>query len=99
MVRKSLVLAILVAVLAAFGLRTVEAAAPLDAQTMKVALRTETPEENGFIQRVLNLVNAGTLPDSLVMSTFLWAREKPARKFQYFKYGMIVLAERRGIRL
>jgi hypothetical protein len=99
MVRKSFVVVVLLAVIAVCGLRTAEAASPLSADEMKVALRTGTNEENGFIQRVLNLVKAGRLPENLVISTFLWAREKPERKFQYFKYAMIVLAQRRGIRL
>jgi hypothetical protein len=35
----------------------------------------------------------------LVQSTFLWARKKPYRKFQYFKYGLFLRAAQRGIRL
>lgn len=72
---------------------------PLDAKTMQVALHTATPEENGFIQHVLDLVDKGTLPLDLVESTFLWARKKPQRKFQYFKHGLILRAEQRGIHL
>ena len=47
-------------------------ASPLDANTMKAALRTATPEEDGFIERVLMMVDRGTLPLDLVESTFLW---------------------------
>ena len=72
---------------------------PLDAKTMQVALHTATPEENGFIEYVLHRVDKGTLPLDLVESTFLWAKKKPQRKFQYFKRGLILRAEEKGIHL
>ena len=99
MLRKSLTLAALLAVLAVCRAQTAEAATRLDAKTMKAALRTATPEEDGFIDYVLDRVEAGKLPRSLVTSTFLWARKKPRRQFQYFKYGLIIRARRRGIKL
>ena len=71
----------------------------LDADTMKAALRTATPEENGFIDYVLALVEAERLPPSLVHSTFQWARKKPRYRFQYFRRGLIIRARRQGIRL
>jgi len=74
-------------------------AATLDAETMKAALRTTTPEENGFIDLVLNLVDGGTLPVAMVDSTFQWARQKPKHKFQYFKRGLTVRAAQIGIDL
>jgi hypothetical protein len=82
--------------LSAFGLREASAAT-LDADTMKVALHTATPEEDGFISRVLAMVDNDTLPESLVNSTFLWARKKPYNKFQYFKRGLILRAAEQGI--
>ena len=72
---------------------------PLDAKTMQVALHTATPEENGFIEYVLDRVDKGTLPLDMVESTFLWAKKKPQRKFQYFKHGLILRAEQKGIHL
>ena len=99
MLRKSLTLAVLLAVLAVCRTQTAEAATRLDAKTMKAALHTATPEEDGFIDYVLDRVQADKLPRSLVTSTFIWARKKPRRKFQYFKYGLIIRARRRGIRL
>jgi len=71
----------------------------LDAATMKAALRTAAPEEDGFVDRVVRLANANRLPRSLVRSTFLWARKKPRWKFQYFRMGLILRAHWRGIRL
>ena len=68
-----------------------------DADTMKAALRTATPEEDGFIDHVLALVEAGRLPRSLVESTFQWARRKTKNRFQYFRHGLIVRAAAEGI--
>ena len=98
MVRNCLSLMLVFVLLTAAGSRQA-AASPLDANTMKVALRTATPEDDGFIDRVLMLVDRGTLPLDMVESTFLWARKKPQRKFQYFKYGLIARAQQQGIAL
>ena len=74
-------------------------ASTLDAKMMKVALQTATPEEDGFIEYVLDRVDQGRLPLDLVESTFLWAKKKPRHKFQYFKRGLILRAAKRGISL
>jgi hypothetical protein len=92
----ALMAALMCALLAAVGSRTAEASS-LDADTMKVALRTATPEEDGFIEHVLELVDRGKLPLDLVESTFLWAKKKPRHKFQYFKRGVILRAQQQGI--
>jgi hypothetical protein len=72
---------------------------PLDASVMKVALHTRAPEEDGFIDYVLQRVDNGTLPLDLVESTFLWAKKKPRNKFQYFKHGLELRAAAQGITL
>ncbi len=97
MVRNCLSLLLVCVLLAAAGRQA--AASPLDANTMKVALHTATPEEDGFIDHVLMLVDKGTLPLDMVESTFLWARRRPQRKFQYFKYALTLRAQQRGIAL
>ena len=102
MFRKSLTLIVLLSVLAVPALcraQTPVRAPRLDAETMKAALKTATVEEDGFIDGVVRLVNAGRLPQSLVVSTFIWARKKPRWKFQYFRIGLIIRARWRGIRL
>jgi hypothetical protein len=111
MFRRALTLTALIAVLAVAGAPTARAATPptfggcptfgrcLDANTIKAALKTATPEEDGFVQHVLDQVDAGKLPRSLVVSTFIWARKKPRWQFQYFRYGLIIRAWRSGIRL
>jgi hypothetical protein len=88
---------VVLAVLAAVWVRTVHAAGPLDADTMKAALQTATPQENGFIDHVLAMVDAGKLPLDMVESTFLWAKKKPRKKFYYFREGLIRRAADAGI--
>ena len=98
MIRSKFFLMLVLASWCAFAPRAAEAG-PLDAKTIKVALHTATPEEDGFIDHVLALVNRGNLPLDMVESTFLWARKKPYHKFQYFKRGLTVRAEQQGIQL
>jgi|WetSurMetagenome_2_1015567.scaffolds.fasta_scaffold1365103_1 hypothetical protein len=69
----------------------------LDAQMMKAVLHTSTEQEDGFIERVVAMVDKGTLPLDLVQSTFLWAKKKPTKKFFYFKFGLIQRAAAQGI--
>lgn len=102
MFRKSFTLIVLLSVLSAPALCRAQTPVPtprLDAETMKAALKTATVEEDGFIDGVVSLVNAGKLPRSLVVSTFIWARKKPRWRFQYFRFGLIMRARWSGIRL
>ena len=45
--------------------------------TLEKGLRARRPAEFDFIAKVVDFVDDGKLPRSLVMSTFLWARQKP----------------------
>jgi hypothetical protein len=98
MLRICLSLTVVLAVLAAASARAADTG-PLDANTMKVALHTATPQEDGFIDHVLALVQQDKLPLDLVQSTFLWAKKKPHKKFYYFKQGLIQRAADRGIKV
>jgi hypothetical protein len=72
----------------------------LNADTLKAALHTSTPVEDGFIEKVVSKVNAGKLPLDLVQSTFLWARKKPLeRRFYYFKQALTLRASQAGVGL
>lgn len=75
------------------------AATVLDAEKMKAALVTAKPEENGFVDRIVEMTKQGQLPLSLVESTFQWARKKPQHRFQFFKRALIVRAAKIGISL
>ena len=78
---------------------------PFCAETIKAALRTESQEDNGFIEDALDRMNNTNrpanqrLPRSMVYGTFRWAREKPRRKFQYFKWGLTERAKKIGVKL
>ena len=62
----------------------------LDAETIKAGLRTTEVEEGSFIEQVVQLAKNGTVPPYIVVSTFQWARKKPAYQFQYFKRGLLL---------
>jgi hypothetical protein len=62
-----------------------------------VVLHTATSQEGDFIERVVEMVQLGTLPRDLVESTFLWAKKKPTQKFFYFREGLILRAKAVGI--
>jgi hypothetical protein len=95
--RSRLAFVFLLVLWAAVGNHQAAASSTLNADTMKVALHTATPEEDGFITKVLLLVDQGVLPVEMVQSTFLWAKKKPRYKFQYFKRGLILRASQAGI--
>ncbi len=78
----------------------------LTAEEMKHALHTARPEEDGFIDDVVDRVNnarrpaSQRLPAAMVESTFQWARSKNTRhRFQYFRRALIIRAARIGVRL
>lgn len=77
---------------------TPAASRDLDADTIKAALRTARPEEDGFVDRALGMVEQGRLSSGLVQGTFAWARVQPKRKFQHFRYGLIERAPNEAAR-
>jgi len=60
-------------------------------------LKARRPEEFDFVRHVVHLVDDGHLPRSLVDSTFLWARGKPAHQIQYFEMGLKARAKQMGV--
>jgi hypothetical protein len=98
MSRKSLSIVLLVLLLAVGATRgAARAATDLDAPTIKAALQTVDKEEQGFVERAVAQVAAGTLPRKTLETAFLWAKRKPSNKFQYFRRALILLAARQGI--
>jgi hypothetical protein len=69
----------------------------LDAETIKAGLHTASREDEGFVQRVVDLMEQGTLPEKLVKSVFAWARRKERNRFQYFKRGLTIQAAKIGV--
>ncbi|NIP84822.1 MAG: hypothetical protein GTO03_04395 [Planctomycetales bacterium] len=68
-------------------------------ETLENGLKARRPEEFAFIARVVRLVDQGTLPRSLVETTYLWARRKRTVPYPYFEKGLRVRAQRIGIEL
>jgi hypothetical protein len=70
----------------------------LKADVIKAELHTGTAEQNAYIDSVLAKVSNGTLPASLVDSTFQWSRKKdPKFRFEFFKKALSIRAKEQGI--
>jgi hypothetical protein len=68
-------------------------------KTLAEVLRARRPEEFAFLNRVVELVEDGDLPRSMVESTFNWARKKPRHPFQYFEQALRIRAKRIGVEI
>lgn len=69
----------------------------LQAQLEK-GLKARRPVDFAFIKKVVEMVDAGTLPRSMVTSTFMYARQKPNdRRVQYFEFALRAQAKKQGI--
>jgi len=56
---------------------------------LEKGLKARRPVEFEFIGTVVQLVDGGQLPQTMVQSTFLWARKKRVRyPFQYFEFAL-----------
>jgi hypothetical protein len=98
MFRRHFLIGLLLAPLALVSSKTVGAAdLVVEIDMMKKILRTSTPDDDAFINRVVKQVDKGTLPADLVNSTFIWARRKSKNRFQYFKQALILRASQQGI--
>ncbi|GAB6164845.1 hypothetical protein JCM19992_08450 [Thermostilla marina] len=71
----------------------------LDPELIKAGLRTATPEENGFVEYVVDLARRGVISPKVVAAAFIWARRKDSRRFQYFKRAVAYLAAKEGKRI
>jgi hypothetical protein len=67
--------------------------------TLEKGLKARRPVEFAFIADVAARVEAGTLPRSLVNTTFLWAKKKQPFPFPYFQQALKVRAKQAGITL
>jgi hypothetical protein len=82
------------------GGRSATAAGVADLQDqLENGLRTRSPQEIQFIQRVVFYVKRGQLPLKDVYAVFKWARPKRPHPFPYFQAAMRRLALQRGINL
>ena len=66
-------------------------------KTLETGLRARRPQEFAFLAKVATRVEDGTLPRSLVESTFFWARRQGRYPFVYFEAGLRTRAKRIGV--
>ena len=74
---------------------------------MITGLRAFTKADRAFIDKVVILVEQGKLPRRLVDGTFLWARDRAARRgfyrrlrpMVYFQPALVTRAKRIGVGL
>lgn len=66
---------------------------------LEKGLKARRPEEFAFVRRVVERVEDGSVPVSLVKSTFLWARQRQPYPVVYFERAMRVRAKKLGITL
>lgn len=106
MLRRAMLSAI--ASLFCFGIRAVSgeeqtagglgnAAATTLKKTLEAGLKARRPQECAFLARVVAKVEDGTLPRSLVESTFFWARRQGRYPYVYFEAGLRLRAKRIGV--
>src|SRR5262249_20284864 len=65
-------------------------------QQLETGLLARTPQEQAFVAKVVEAVDSGDLPLSLVQSTFLWARRKKY-PMPYFEQALKIRATALGI--
>lgn len=73
------------------------AAATTLRKTLEAGLKARRPQEFAFIATVAEKVEDGTLPRSLVESTFFWARRKGPVPFVHFESAIRLRAKRIGV--
>jgi len=66
-------------------------------EMLEKGLQARRPVEFAFIERVVQQVDAGTLPVDLVRGTFDWARNKRPYPYPYFERALKLRAARQGI--
>ena len=67
--------------------------------TLEKGLKARRPVEFAFIASVVQMVDDGTLPQSIVNTSFLWARKKRPYPFPYFRQSLRLQAQQMGVDL
>ena len=65
---------------------------------LETGLKARLPSEFDYLEAIVNQVRNRELPQSLVRSTFAWARKKPRYPIRYFDQALRLRAGRVGIR-
>ena len=66
-------------------------------ERLEKGLKARRPSEFAFIATVAERVEGGTLPRSLVDTTFFWARNKRPYPFPYFEQALKQRAKKLGL--
>ncbi len=71
----------------------------LNLQTqLEKGLKARRPVEFQYIDQIMKLVEAGTLPVPLVETTYGWARKQPGnRQLQYFQFALQARVKAAGL--
>ncbi len=64
---------------------------------LKQQLRVILPQEEAYIEKVVELTEADQLPEDMVITSLLWARRKPRMRVRYFERALILRASRLGL--
>jgi len=64
---------------------------------LTTGLKCRRPQEFAYIDMVVALVEAGTLPESLVRSTFAYARKRRPYPLVYFQQALTRRAKKLGV--
>ena len=68
-------------------------------QQLEAGLLARTPDEQAFVNRVVDLVKSGDLPLDMVQGTFLWARRKRPYPMPFFQRALTLRAKEIGVGL
>lgn len=83
-----------------WGAKPVSPGRTIDLRDMlTTGLKCRRPEEFAYIDAVVALVEAGDLPESLVRSTFAYARKRRPYPLVYFKFALRTRAKKLGVAL
>lgn len=105
--RRTLLLSIVIATLAGNLARSADpppisagGVTGLDLKTqLEKGLKARRPVEFAYIAQIITMVEDGELPESLVATTFVWARKKPNRQLQYFQFALNARAKNLKVKM
>jgi hypothetical protein len=66
---------------------------------LEKGLKARRPVEFAYIDQIIQLVEQGALPRSMVTSTYLWAQRRSSRQLQYFQFALAARAKHLNVKL
>ena len=68
-------------------------------ETLEKGLKARRPVEFRYIANISRMVDRGQIPESMVRSTFGWARKRSDRSLQQFQFALYERARKQGYRV